>query len=64
MYIFRQFRLMSGVLAKILSKDIYCLITFFSPVLFIFVLCFLLGNSPASEFYICRRFGTLSVPSS
>jgi len=23
------------------------------------VVCFLLDNSPASEFYVCRRFGTL-----
>ena len=50
MYIFRKFSFMSEVLPKILSKDIYSLITFFQHRNF--VVSFLLGNSPASEFYM------------
>jgi gamma-glutamylcysteine synthetase len=32
--------------------------------LFLYVVCFLLGNSPASEFYMSTFRNTLSVPSS
>jgi len=31
---------------------------------YVFVVCFLLGNSPASEFYVPTFWNTLSVPSS
>jgi len=37
---------------------------FLSKSTFLYVVCFLLGNSPASEFYMPTFRNTLSVPSS
>ena len=47
---------------KYKQKDIIFLISNFRRALY--VACFLLGNSPASEFYMPTFRNTLSVPSS
>ena len=44
------------------KQPLFFLISNFRRVLY--VACFLLGNSPASEFYMPMFWNTLSVPSS